>query len=574
MSVDKYVLENASYGSDILVMLNSQRSEGSFTDAVLSVEHEEFPCHRNVLAASSPYFKAMFTCNLSEGRGTCASFNDVSPWTLKRIIDYVYTGRIEITPENAQELLAAGSLFEYPAIVDACCEFLKRQLHQSNCLGIEHFAQLHSCIKLQEEARNYVLENFTAVTGYDEFLDLSFDRLSSFISSDFIDVRSEEIVYDAVIRWVKFDLEERQSFLSQLLEDIRLPVIDINYLNVVKQDPLISGCKECLSLVLEAELHHESVHDQHGKRRRSMQTISVHPRPSTVAKEVIVVVGGLNSYVTKTVEMFDSRKGKWFPLPDFPKSVSWYSVSVLLNSIFVVGGILDGHIIANVWKFSSAKRAWTEVKSMLKQRASHSSGTIDDRLYVIGGVTYDSSYSVVDADTIECYDPTLETWTKVGKSAFPRKESQIVTINNRLVQVGGLQGGVMVNTMETYVCSEETDTETKIHSTGEQFILPEAIQFAQVVVLNRMFYIIWEETKKVIELNPEKRTFRRLPNLHFSHKHSGATVLAGKIFLTGGVVESKPSNIMECYDPETEEWTIEKSMEEARSCHGCVTVQL
>jgi hypothetical protein len=80
------------YSSEMLNRLNSLRSEKIFTDATVCVGQEEFLCHRNVLAASSPYFRAMFTSELREGKETLVSFNDISPWIMKRIIDYIYTG--------------------------------------------------------------------------------------------------------------------------------------------------------------------------------------------------------------------------------------------------------------------------------------------------------------------------------------------------------------------------------------------------------------------------------------------------------------------------------------------------
>lgn len=567
----KFVLQDPGYSHDILTKVNSLRTEKVFTDATLCVGHEEFFCHRNILAASSPYFRAMFTSELREGLETRVSFNEISPWILKRIIEYVYTGKLEITVDNAQEMLAAGSLFQYPSIVEACCEFLKHQLHSTNCLGIEEFAQLHNCQTLQEEANKYTLDNFSSVVCGDEFCHISIDRLIQYLNSDYIDVQNEETVYDAVMTWLKYDLDERQCFMYEALEHVRLPVIDLNCLKAMEQDKLIRSCEKCLLLVKEAQEQHESIHDQHGRRRRSMQNSQVHPRPSTLAKEKLVVIGGLNNYVTKSVEMYDPHKDKWFDLPDFPKAVTWFSVSALSNSIVVTGGILDGHIIPNVWRFDSLRRTWNEIDQMEKPRARHASGAVDDRLFVLGGVTYDTTYSVIGLDTIECYDSVLKTWSVVGKCSFPRKQSQVVPYSNTLVEVGGLQGEAKVNTMDKYVLDENG---TDVSSAGEQFILPEAIQFAQIVVMNGIFYIIWEDTKKVIALNPHKRTFQRLSDLNYAHKHSGATVLGEKIYLAGGLVDSRPSSIVECYDLATNKWTIEKSMLEPRAFHGCVTVQL
>ena len=282
---EKYVLEETNYGHELLKNLNSLRTSHLFTDATLFIEHEELYCHRNILAASSPYFRAMFTHKLREGEKAEVSFQDVSPWTLKRIIDYVYTGRLEITIDNAQELLAAASQFEYPAIVQACCNFLEKHLHPSNCLGIENFALLYACDNLIERAHKYALENFSTVVDCEEFLELSIDRMLEYLASDWIDVRTEETVYDSVMRWIDFDTDKRKGYLFDLLSQVRLPVIDMNNLKSMAEEPLIRNCEDCLQLVREAQEQHESIHDQYGRRRRSMQNSQVHPRPSTVAKE-------------------------------------------------------------------------------------------------------------------------------------------------------------------------------------------------------------------------------------------------------------------------------------------------
>ncbi|XP_041357909.1 kelch-like protein 21 [Gigantopelta aegis] len=563
-----YLLYKQNYSLDLLKSLNVFRSEASFTDAILCVGHEEFPCHRNVLAVSSPYFMAMFTSDLKESRNARICFSEVSPWTLKRIIDFAYSGRLEITPENAQEMLAAGNLFQYPDIVSACCEFLEQQLHPSNCLGIENFAQMHSCDSLQQKAIKFTEENFSIVVECDEFVDQPLERIIQYISSDFIDVRTEETVYDAVMRWIKFDPDERDKHLPVLLQNIRLPVLDISSLHAMAKDPCIRGSKQCLEMIQEAQLQHESISNQHGQRRCSMQSVQFNPRPSTVAKEVMVVVCGINSYITKTIEMYDPQKEKWSWLPDFPQLISWFSVATVANSIFVTGGICDGHIVSEVWKFDVVKRKWTKMPSMPTARAKHASVELNDCLYVLGGMADGNLKYVED---IECYNPVTNSWTKMGHTYFPRKQSQVVTFGNTLVEMGGLlEDDVKVKTIVSYLCADNG----VVKPAGEELVLPDMIQFCQVIVINSDIYIMWEDTKKVIALNTEKQTFRHVPDMHYAHLHCGATVLHGKIYVSGGLIDSKPSTIVECYDPQTNSWTIAKPMQEPRAYHGFVTIQM
>lgn len=66
--------------------------------------------------------------------------HDVDVTALRQLIDYTYTGEITITEDNVQVLLPASSLLQIHSVREACCKFLLRQLHPSNCLGIRSFA--------------------------------------------------------------------------------------------------------------------------------------------------------------------------------------------------------------------------------------------------------------------------------------------------------------------------------------------------------------------------------------------------------------------------------------------------
>jgi hypothetical protein len=505
----------------------------------------------------------MFSCDLKEKHEIKICINDISPLTMKRIIDYAYSGNLEITVENAQSMLAAASLFEYPKIVDACCDFLRKHLHCSNCLGIEHFAHLHSCELLRQAAHLFVLDNFSSVIEQEEFMDLPFDRLQRYLSSDLIDVRCESIVYESVVKWLEYDIDHRRHDFPGLLEKVRLTTVNVTYLNdIISHDSLVRSSERCKELVEDAKKFHETVTDRVGQRRRSMQCL---PRPSTVAKEVMVLIGGLNTYMLQSIEMYEPMKDKWCFLPDIPQSISWFSATALQNNIYVTGGIVDGHIVSTVWVFDSSNRTWAEGSPMLNTRARHASACLDDKLYIIGGINLVEK--IISVESIECYDLKTNQWTFAGQCPFPRKLSHVVPFNSTLVELGGLQGDVKVKTIESYLC-----TDTSIRYSGEQFILSDAIQFSQIVVLDNIFFIIWEDSKMVISLNPEKRTFRRLPDMQYPHIHSGAVVLNDKIYVSGGLIDSKPSRIIEVYDPELDQWSIGKSMKNARACHGAVTI--
>lgn len=79
--------------SDMVAHFNRFRNENQFTDVFIYVEGVEFPCHKVVLCAASCYFKAMFSCDLKESRQGKVFIENISPWTMKRILDFIYTGK-------------------------------------------------------------------------------------------------------------------------------------------------------------------------------------------------------------------------------------------------------------------------------------------------------------------------------------------------------------------------------------------------------------------------------------------------------------------------------------------------
>jgi kelch-like protein 1/4/5 len=51
-------------------------------------------------------------------------------------------------------------MFNIIEIVEACCKYIEKQLHPSNCLGIHKFAVQHDLNRLTETAWNYILVKF------------------------------------------------------------------------------------------------------------------------------------------------------------------------------------------------------------------------------------------------------------------------------------------------------------------------------------------------------------------------------------------------------------------------------
>lgn len=238
-----------------LTELNVLRRHRELCDVVLNVGGRKIFAHRVILSACSPYFRAMFCLELEESRQTEVTIRDIDENAMELLIDFCYTSHIIVEESNVQTLLPAACLLQLGEIQDICCEFLKRQLDPTNCLGIRAFADTHSCRELLRIADKFTQHNFQeVVTESEEFLLLPVGQLVDIICSDELNVRSEEQVFNACMAWLKYNVTDRRQHLSQVLQHVRLPLLSPKFLvGTVGSDLLVRSDEACRDLVDEAK---------------------------------------------------------------------------------------------------------------------------------------------------------------------------------------------------------------------------------------------------------------------------------------------------------------------------------
>lgn len=144
-------------------------------------------------------------------------------------------------------------------MVDACASFLTESLQPDNCVGILRLADAHSLHSLKQQVQNYIIQNFTQVLSYEEFLELPADVLCSTLKSDDLYVTEEAQVFETVMNWVRYKESERFPLLPSVLENVRLPLLDPWYfVETVEADQLIRQCPDVFPLLQEARTYHLS----------------------------------------------------------------------------------------------------------------------------------------------------------------------------------------------------------------------------------------------------------------------------------------------------------------------------
>ena len=141
----------------LLFKLAQFRENGDFIDVRLKVDTSIFPAHRNVLAANSDYFHAMFTNGMKESNQEVIELKDenISALGFKVVMDSIYSGKLLVNKENVFEVLTTANHLQMAIIVRLCCDFLDKEYIQGGIdvqtyLHLLEFADLHDLRDLKE----------------------------------------------------------------------------------------------------------------------------------------------------------------------------------------------------------------------------------------------------------------------------------------------------------------------------------------------------------------------------------------------------------------------------------------
>uniref|UniRef100_A0A1I7TK06 BTB domain-containing protein n=1 Tax=Caenorhabditis tropicalis TaxID=1561998 RepID=A0A1I7TK06_9PELO len=396
----KDLLQSSQFGHTTLQQLAKLRDREILCDVVLVSGWKRINAHRVVLSACSTYFLSMFTSQMSECYMREINIENIDPLTLEALIEFCYSGLISIDDSNVQDILPAACLLQLHEVQTACCEYLKKQLDPSNCLGIRAFADTHACKELLSSADEFALKNFSSVIGRDEFLFLTVDSLSSIIRSDRLNAASEEIVFSAVIQWVRHDIPKRKLHLPMLLSHVRLPLCTPKFLvSVVSEEVLVKSDPLSRDLVDEAKNYLLLPVE-----RPNMQGPRTKPRKPLQIAEMLYAVGGwCSGDAIASVERMDPIKGgtTWKCVAPMGKRRCGVGVAVLENLLYAVGGHDGQSYLNSIERYDPMTNQWcSEVAPTATCRTSVGVAAFNGSLYAVGGQDGESCL-----DVVEKYDP-------------------------------------------------------------------------------------------------------------------------------------------------------------------------
>lgn len=282
-------------------------------------------------------------------------------------------------------------------------------------------------------------------------------------------------IYDAAVRWLKYDVLNRQRYIVDILGKVRFPLVSKNFLSkTVQAEPLIQDNPECLKMVICGMRYHllspedreELGESSRPRRKKHDYRIALfggsqpqscryfNPKDyswtdircpfekrrdaaSVFWDNVVYILGGSQLFPIKRMDCYNVVKDSWYSKLGPPNPRDSLAACASKGKIYTSGGSEVGSSALNLFEcYDTRTETWQTKPNMLMPRCSHGSVEASGLIYVCGG-SLGNNVSGRVLNDCEVYDPNTEEWRALCGMREARKNHGLVVVNSRIYSVGG-----------------------------------------------------------------------------------------------------------------------------------------
>ncbi|KAL9986361.1 hypothetical protein ACROYT_G000500 [Oculina patagonica] len=459
---------------------------------------------------------------------------ETSKAVMEEVLEYLYTGHVDINEHNAYNLIAAADFFLIPSLKELSANFILQTLSDSNCIFAYYSAINYQCEELLKGAKNFIHTNFETVTRSEDFLSLNIKQVEEWVSSDEIIIAGEEKVFEVIVRWFDANEKNKQEKFLNLFRHLRCFYVPRDYVfNVMLPHPLVKENLDCSSLVLDAMKLAFNGSEQCFFAQPPRNCLKTH-------EDAIVVIGRW-----KTLCYIPSQDGqkRWCELDD-KYSNSVHSVSAFHGNLYVFG-------CDYAQLYDPTLHLWGAIKAPGKVTEKSAAVTLQGFLYVVGGSgRYGDGLS-----TVQKYNPDTNLWQEVSSLSYPRSSICAVADGSFLYAIGG------INATDQYLDIVErfdpkTDIWDKLPST-----LAARAGAGGAAIKQKVFVFGGLVSESAVGdscemFDPATNMWTGIPSAVSPRCHASAVSFKGKIYVFGGFQNERNRRVksLRVYDIDNNKW--------------------
>ncbi|KAJ5071700.1 hypothetical protein M0811_10109 [Anaeramoeba ignava] len=233
----------------------NEKEEESYFDFEIICEQDKtsFKTHKSILSSRSHYFKSLFKSKMKEYQENKLILQDVSSSILSPILNYFYSGKIEINLENVVEILFFSSKYLIDELIEISSNFIKNNLQFETIVDILKLSETMNFNQLIDSSYKFILDNFDEFIKTLFFLELEENHLNLILSNDEI-LTNEFELFQTIIKWGKHKSNINQEKKTQKLDKNEKEKLQIQILNIIDKIRFIDFSKKELKDTLKKDL--------------------------------------------------------------------------------------------------------------------------------------------------------------------------------------------------------------------------------------------------------------------------------------------------------------------------------
>ncbi|XP_035687983.1 kelch repeat and BTB domain-containing protein 8-like isoform X2 [Branchiostoma floridae] len=440
--------QDESYLHGFLGNVDDLQKNGVLQDVVLEVEGRRFPCHRLVLSAASPYFRAMFTSDMAESRQKTVVLQGLEMRVFEEILSYIYSGTLHVSLDKVQPLYHAADLLQLDYVRDTCSSYMAMNVERSTCVDLYKFADVFSMDNVRKACLRGIARHFTEVASSEEFCSLSVNQLTEIISHDELDVKEETTVWEAVVRWVQHSREDRLHHLPSILPHIRFNLLTPYNMVAILDHPLVRedpgrsairnvvkgtsnlkkrfGMETLEMALLFADRTKEMlwINPEEGKYIRCHYDISPFIGAATSDNDIFILAEG--SRKKHALFKYNHVGNKWEQKSSLRRDLVDSDDLHLFENLIEV----DGHLFYLL--LTSSVVVLKKYNQHTNKWQTCSTPQHDGRFNYCAAVSCNQHIYLFKDNDIQCYNPRADQWCRKTGSNYIPKENKAVAMGTEI----------------------------------------------------------------------------------------------------------------------------------------------
>ncbi|CAN2390080.1 BTB And C-terminal Kelch, partial [Pristimantis euphronides] len=294
-------------------------------EVTLEVDRKLFHVEKSVLAAESGYFQIMFYGGFKESTLRQIHLTGVKQECFQTLLDFVKNGSMELNQRNVSDLLETADFLDLRQAKQFCIAFIVHQMKVSNCLDMMSYSQHYGYTNLYEAAVNVAVTHLPELMNdhEDEFSQLDMESLKVLLQTDNLYVSNEDLVFEAVMKWVLKDIV-REKYFEELMALVRPAYLSLTFLDVlVKRIQRSKGQNTYFRLLETLNSNPPLTWRSTSKGMSTSRTY-----------ETFYVLGGKHENEEQELYIYMPKTNIWRACPPLKrKNLTQYAVATVGNSI-------------------------------------------------------------------------------------------------------------------------------------------------------------------------------------------------------------------------------------------------